>query len=124
MKIYCCECGKDVNARLTDGKEIYPNRKDLFDLPFWKCDICGNYVGCHHKTDNNTKPLGVIPNKKIREYRKMIHRIIDPLWKNKIMSRKKIYKIISDQLGYEYHTAKLKTTKECKNVLVILNGIS
>jgi hypothetical protein len=124
MKIYCCECKKDVDARLTDGREIYPNRKDLFILPFWKCDVCGNYVGCHHKTENRTKPLGVIPNKLIREYRKMIHNVIDPLWKNKTMNRKKIYNEISNQLGYEYHTAELKTTEECKKVIEIVNGIT
>lgn len=60
MKIYCTGCGKDVQARLTDGAERYPHRPDLYELPFWKCDTCGNYVGCHHKTRAPTKPLGCI----------------------------------------------------------------
>ena len=28
--IRCCGCGDKVQARLTDGSEIYPHRKDLF----------------------------------------------------------------------------------------------
>jgi hypothetical protein len=50
--IFCCECREKVNARLTEGEEIYPHREDLKDLPFWICDKCKNFVGCHHKTDN------------------------------------------------------------------------
>lgn len=57
MTIFCNECGKDVECRLTNGSEIYPHRGDLKDLPFWIHDVCGNYVGCHHKTDNPTTPL-------------------------------------------------------------------
>jgi len=52
MKIFCCGCGQDIDARLTDGAEIFPYRKDLYSLPFWKCDACGNF-----------------------------DRILDPLWK-------------------------------------------
>ncbi len=62
MLIYCCGCNEKIKARLTNGEEIYPHRTDLYLLPFWKCDSCGNFVGCHHKTDNPTKPLGCIPS--------------------------------------------------------------
>jgi len=30
--IWCCTCQKDVQARLTDGREIYPHRHDLAAL--------------------------------------------------------------------------------------------
>jgi hypothetical protein len=30
--LYCCGCQKDVPARLTDGREVYPHRLDLFGL--------------------------------------------------------------------------------------------
>lgn len=79
MKIHCCECGNDVDARLTDGREIYPHRLDLFSLPFWKCDKCKNFVGCHHKTKYRTKPLGCIPTPEIKNARKQIHSLLDPL---------------------------------------------
>ena len=83
MKITCCGCGgKKVDARLTDGIEIYPHREDLYDLPFWKCDDCGNFVGCHHKTSNRTKPLGCIATKEVKAKRIGIHQIIDPLWQS------------------------------------------
>ena len=65
--IECVECKATVEARLTDGSEIYPHRKDLHKLPFWKCDHCGNFVGCHHKTKKRTRPLGCIPNKEIKK---------------------------------------------------------
>ena len=68
-KIWCCGCGKEVDARLTDGAEVYPHRRDLASLPFWKCDACGNFVGCHHKTRERTKPLGCIPTPEIKDVR-------------------------------------------------------
>jgi len=77
--IYCCGCLIKVNARLTDGSEIYPHRKDLSSLPFWVCDKCGNYVGCHHKTSNRTAPLGCIPTSEIRAARNRIHKMLDPM---------------------------------------------
>jgi hypothetical protein len=55
MKLYCTGCEHEVEARLTNGEERYPHRPDLYELPFWKCDACSGYVGCHHKTDNPTK---------------------------------------------------------------------
>lgn len=73
MVIYCCNCGTDVEARLTDGSEVYPHRPDLHNLPFWKHDACGGVVGCHHKTKNRTAPLGCIPSREIKELRKQIH---------------------------------------------------
>lgn len=79
-EIYCSGCGVKVKARLTDGGEIYPHRPDLSDLPFWKCDTCGNYVGCHHKTEDRTRPLGIIATPELRNAKNHIHRILDPLW--------------------------------------------
>lgn len=58
MKIYCCDCKKEINAELTSGGVIYPHRDDLKKLPFWECSICKNYVGCHYKTETPIKPLG------------------------------------------------------------------
>lgn len=123
MKIYCCGCQKDVSPRLTDGREIYPHRDDLFSLPFWKCDGCGNYVGCHHKTKDRTRPLGNISTPSIRTERQKIHKILDPLWKSVQYDRKEVYKIISKKLGYEYHTGEIKTVEEAKRVYKIVEKI-
>lgn len=123
MKLYCCECMCDVWARLTDGKEVYPHRDDLHDLPFWKCDTCGNHVGCHHKTKQRTRPLGNIPNKAIRAARSHIHRILDPLWMKKKIPRGKLYARITKELGYQYHTAEIKTVQDARNIYSIVKKI-
>lgn len=119
--IYCCGCSKDVLARLTVGVEIYPHLPNLSTLPFWKCDTCGNYVGCHYKTKDKTKPLGSIPTPEIRQARKIIHQVIDPLWKNNLCKRDEIYNWLTERLGYEYHTAKIKTMPEARIVVHQLN---
>lgn len=45
-----------------------------------------------------------------------MHRIIDLLWKNKKVKRRELYKKISDYLGYEYHTAEIRTIEEGRKV--------
>lgn len=110
--IYCCGCHREVEARLTSGEEIYPHRPDLKLLPFWKCDTCGNYVGCHHMTKNPTRPLGCIPTPELREARKRLHKLIDPIWKSGQMSRGSLYKAIGKLLGHEYHTAETVSIEE------------
>lgn len=119
-KIYCVGCESEVNARLTNGKEIYSHRADLSSLPFWKCDVCGGYVGCHHKTSKPNKPLGVIPTPLIRRLRNQIHDVLDPLWQSGAFSRKKVYSILKDSLGREYHTADLRSADECEKILAKL----
>src|SRR4051812_39718691 len=114
--IYCCGCSQDVIARLTDGQEIYPHRSDLGHLPFWRCDTCGNHVGCHHQTSDRTRPLGVIPTPEIREARKHIHAILDPLWKSGQWKRGDIYAKLHETIGHPYHTAELRTLEEARAV--------
>jgi hypothetical protein len=111
-------------ARLTSGAEIYPHRSDLADLPFWKCDTCGNYVGCHHKTGKPTEPLGNIPTPELRKARNHIHAILDPLWQSKKYRRKELYGLISDHMGFGYHTAKLRTIEEARKVYKFLKGLA
>lgn len=118
--IYCCACEQDVQAALTDGKEIYPHREDLYKLPFWVCHYCGNYVGCHYKTENKIKPLGCIPTKQIKLLRKEIHALLDPLWNGDKMLRKRLYKLLSGILGREYHTADIRTTREANQIIEFL----
>ena len=118
--IYCCGCSKKVEARLANGDEIYPHRADLHDLPFWKCDFCGNFVGCHHKTSNRTQPLGCIPTPEIREARKHIHAMLDPIWKDGKVKRKDLYRRISDELGWKYHTAQIRSIDEARKVYRII----
>lgn len=123
--IFCTGCGRDVEARLTDGKEIYPHRHDLHSLPFWKCDCCNNFVGCHHKTKDRTRPLGCIPTKEIKNARQHIHRILDPIWKSKRMPRGKVYSKIAKALGIdEYHTAEIRSVEEAREVYRVVKEIA
>ena len=119
MKIYCCSCKSEVDAKLITGVEVYPHRPDLSDIPFWQCS-CGNFVGCHHKTKNRTKPLGVIADQEIKNARKHIHSLLDPIWKKGFKSRNEVYSYISDQLGFKYHTAELRDIDTARKVYKIL----
>lgn len=121
--IYCTGCGKDVEARLTDGRERYPHRPDLANLPFWKCDTCGNYVGCHHKTTRPTRPLGCIATPEILDARKKIHALLDPLWKSGKISRGHAYAYISKQMGQPYHAGEIRSIAEAARVYVIVEDL-
>lgn len=116
IALWCCGCGVEVQARLTDGREVYPHRSDLAGLPFWKCDACGNHVGCHHKTKERTRPLGNIPTPELRNARSHIHRILDPIWKQGRMPRGKLYAVLSDKIGRQYHTAEIRSVEEARAV--------
>jgi hypothetical protein len=120
MKIYCVGCSSIIEARLTTGAEIYPHRQDLSDLPFWKCDTCGNYVGCHHKSHNPTQPLGNIPTPELRLARQKIHRLLDPLWQSGRFQRKQVYEHLSRRFGRQYHTAETVNIEEVEMVLKAL----
>lgn len=113
-ELFCCACADFVESRLTNGHEVYPHRPDLFNLPFWKCDECGNHVGCHHKTKNRTRPLGNIPSPELRRARGHIHALIDPLWRGKKIGRSELYQRMSEKIGWNYHTASLRTIDEAR----------
>lgn len=116
--IFCCGCQSYVDARLTDGKEIYPHRPDLHSLPFWKCDTCKNTVGCHHKTKQRTMPLGCISTPELKKARQEIHRIIDPIWKSGRVKRAELYGMIAHVIGVaKYHTAEIRSVERANEVL-------
>lgn len=116
MKLWCCQCQTDVDARLTRGAEVYPHRPDLARLPRWICDVCKNHVGTHHKTSDPTRPLGNIPTSDIRLARTKIHELIDPAWRSGRLRRREIYQHLSEKVGREYHTADIRTIEEARLV--------
>lgn len=120
MKIYCCNCRKDVEAALVHGDVVYPHRPDLFKKHFYMCPYCGKFVGCHGLS---TRPLGCIPTEEIKIARKRIHAKIDPIWKTGKMSRRELYKYISEKLGYTYHTGETRTVQECFKILDIVEKL-
>jgi hypothetical protein len=114
--IFCCGCQDKVSAVLVTGKEIYPHREDLWGLPFWQCPTCKLYVGCHHKTEAPTTPLGAMPTKEMRSARGKLHALIDPLWKDGRIKRKTLYRKMGRILGLkgEYHTAETRSMDELR----------
>lgn len=119
----CMSCKSAEKVRLTDGREVYPHRPDLYAKDIWKCDGCGGYVGCHPGTTN---PLGTPADLQLRTARSRLHeRRFDPLWKNAATSgvyagtyknakavndirraaRTRIYLYLADKLGL--------TTEQC-----------
>jgi hypothetical protein len=119
--IWCCECKGTVKARLTTGKEVYAHRPDLHTNAFWICDTCHNYCGVHKVNKN---PLGNIATPELRRARQNIHTILDPLWKELDYNRQALYEYISEKVGWDYHTAKLKTVEEAMAVYWIVHDIA
>lgn len=119
--IFCIGCNKEVEAQLVLGGVIYKHRHDLNHLKFYMCVICGNYVGTHKNTDI---PLGYIPTPNIRKIRSKVHSVIDPIWKKGLISRKELYLKISNFIGYEFHTANIKTKEEADIVLNAIKNIN
>ena len=83
-------------SKLVTGKEVYPHRKDLFNLNFYQCNPCVAYVGTHKGT---VKPLGRLANAELRKSKSAAHRAFDPLWKLGDMKRKEAYKWLAVALG-------------------------
>lgn len=117
-RIFCCCCGHDVEARLTDGQELYAHRPDLWALPFWLCDTCGNFVGCHYKTNDRTRPLGNIPTPELKEARKHLHALIDPIWQSGRMTRRDLYAAISRDIGWKFHTAEVRSIEDARTAYI------
>lgn len=129
-------------ARLTDGREMYGHRPDLFEKPFYKCDSCGSYCGCHPGT---TRSLGIPANAMTRDARSKLHdRMIDPLWQNAVITgeyypedalarsiitktaRARVYAFLAAKLGIDRkdcHTG-MFTYQMCRDAWIALNGVA
>lgn len=122
--IFCTGCEIEVEARLTDGMEMYPSRPDLKLLKFYVCDICGAFVGCHKgRVDDCIRPLGFLATPEVKKWRKIIHGILDPLWHTRRIPRGKAYAYISHRLGRTYHTAEIYSVEEAKQIYEIVKTL-
>lgn len=84
-------------ATITTGKVVYPHRPDLATKPFWRCNGCGAYVGCHPGTYT---PLGFLANRELRQARLKAHTLFDARWRNGgDKSRKGAYAWLAYKLG-------------------------
>lgn len=137
---YCTTCEKA--ARLTDGREVYPHRPDLYAKNIWKCDGCGGRVGCH---PGSTKPLGTCADIELRQARMRVHARLDPLWQTadahykthkdgtrpkakalRRQARSRVYEFVAFELdiqGEACHTG-LFTLDDCADALSALEGVT
>ena len=122
MEIYCVGCEKDVEPTLVTGHTVYHHRKDLWLLPFWQCDECKNFVGCHKNSKKN-RPLGCIATQELRVARSKIHTILDPIWQSGRATRDQVYEKLNQELGYKYHTANIRSVKDAKHVMFVVRGL-
>lgn len=123
----CIECGR--LAELTNGRPIYPDRPDLWDRPYYRCE-CGAYVGCHPGTEI---PLGYPAGPETRRARSRAHEAFDPLWRRK-MNRDKVskskaraagYAWLAEQLGIEVSACHIShfDTPTCQKVVRLCMGV-
>lgn len=102
----------DQEAPWTDNALVYGKRYGKSYMCYW-CKDCDAYVGCH----NNTRdPLGTMANKELRQMRMKVHRLIDPLWKEKGWRRAKVYSKLNDFFGYHVHMGG-SDMNVCKKIL-------
>ena len=73
------------------------------------------------KSDDPTRPLGIIPTKEIKQKRMQVHAILDPIWKECGVSRKILYSHISGCIGKEFHSADIRSVEEADNILKIIS---
>ncbi len=114
INVYCQYCNQKAN--LVDSSVIYGKSYGLIYL----CKPCDAYVGVHKGT---TKPLGILANAELREWKKKAHSIFDPIWKNGKYTRKEAYRILADKLGEkEVHIGESDIDK-CKKIIEICNQL-
>ena len=56
--------------------------------------------------------------------RRRIHAVLDPLWRDHKIPRRKIYGKLSAALGHEYHTAEVNSVEVGETVLKIIEELS
>jgi zinc-finger-containing domain len=81
MIVNCPYCSQD--AILTDSAEVYHGRS--YGM-IWLCRPCQAWVGVHKDTQDS-KPLGRLANKELREWKQKAHAAFDPLWQEKLRRR-------------------------------------
>lgn len=99
-------------AEWVENKEVY-GRNYGRSIMIWLCKPCDAYVGCHN---NTRKPLGVLANRELREWRKKAHAKFDPLWKNGKMNRDKAYGVLRKEFGRDIHIGE-SDIETCKHII-------
>ena len=72
----CPYCGE--LAEKVTGDVIYPHRRDLRHLIFYRCVPCDARVGTH---SDSGEPLGTLAKEELRGLRQEAHGVLDRLWR-------------------------------------------
>ncbi len=104
--LMCPYCQR--RSDLTKGVEVYPQRPDLAEKLFWRCEPCDAHVGVHEGT---VMPLGPLAGKELRSWKRQAHKVFDPLWKGK-MWRDDISESKARNAGYEWLAVRLEIESE------------
>ena len=117
MNPHCPYCERQ--SELVTGNIVYQHRPDLKGIYFYLCKPCYAYVGVHPGT---TTSLGNLADGELRAKRVDVHRLFDPLWKDKTMSRQAAYRWLSLQMGIKKKRCHigLFTTELCDQAIAIL----
>lgn len=106
----CPYCGKE--APWVENKEKYGRNFGKSYMCYW-CKDCDAYVGCHQ---NSQQPLGTMANAELRRLRMKAHEVVDTLWKSGKMSRKEMYRLLSEKMGKTVHIG-WSNEEECKDII-------
>lgn len=84
-------------------------------------DGCDSYVGLHPYT---TIPLGTLANATIREARKKVKAVFNPVWQSGRMSRGEAYAQLPKLMGIEQHECHFGwfTVERCSHALQVMTG--
>ena len=114
MKIICPYCGSI--AALEDAFTIY-RRHGYGQIYLCKTESCDAYVGV---VDGTRKPKGSLANAYLRNLRKQVRSVFDPLWfGNPLVERSEIFAAASTVLGQKSFS--VENMRE-EAALAFLNG--
>lgn len=97
-------------APLVSGLAVYPHRRTLWAMKFYKCEPCDAWVGCHPPANgrgggqgDGTVPMGRLANAELRAAKQAAHAAFDPIWqsapKGTRQARRGAYKWLAQRLG-------------------------
>lgn len=101
-------------APWVENKAIYGRNYGKSYMCYF-CKPCDAYVGCHN---NSKRPLGIMANKELRQWRRKAHDHIDPVWQSGKKKRGAVYAILREKLGREIHVGE-SDIETCQKILLI-----
>lgn len=92
----CTNCNS-IHIELTTKSEIYGRKYGNWPYCYF-CHNCGASVGCH---PNSFIPMGYMATSQVRRLRAKLHKLLDPIWKLKYLSRSQTYNWLATQLDID-----------------------